>query len=71
MQRRLWLITLVLTLLVMSGIQPLRGVTPPPPTVGEAVSLEGTPGELEACYDGCGDVDGVPSSNEAYEQEVV
>ncbi len=70
MRRELWLVGLMLVLAVGLGVQPSAGAVPPPPAIGEPLSIAG-PAQPGLCFDGCGGVLGVPSSNEAYEQEVV
>ncbi|MBN2004539.1 MAG: CAP domain-containing protein [Anaerolineae bacterium] len=58
----------LLVLGVLGVVTPVTAA-PPTPQVGAAFVQEGR--RLSPCYTGCGGVTGVPSSNEAYEQEVV
>lgn len=66
MYKKLFCCLMVLGLL---SIAAPASAAPPEPQVGAAFVREGT--RLAPCYTGCGGVAGVPSSNEAFEQEVV
>ena len=63
------IIALLLLILMLIPVSGTRAKGTPPGQLAPPVSVER--GTLSPTYTGCGGVTGVPSSNEAYEQEIV